>query len=113
MSLDTLRALRRSGSRPDGLLKVVVGRHSTAGERPDVIAVAPEDRAQFLDWRAVVGLPFALFVCDGATAQAEQVFDALLTVNAKPAGACWRDGAVTADEATAPTLQRMWEALCL
>lgn len=113
MSLLTLRDLRRSGRKPDGIVKVVVGKRSSAEDRPDVIAVAPEDRAQFLDWRAAVGLPFALFVCDGATAQAEQVFDALLAANAKPAGACWRDGAVTADEPTAQTLKRMWEALCL
>jgi hypothetical protein len=113
MSLEALRELRRSGAKPDGLVKVVVGKRCAYDDCPDVISVSPSDRPLLMDWRAVVGLPLALFVCDGAEDQAERVLDAALAVNCKPFGACWSDGPVCSHEPSRRPLMRMWELLCL
>lgn len=112
MSLETLRELRRSGSKPDAVVKVVVGRR-TADERPDVICLTASDRPAFMDWRAVIGLPVVLFTLDGFNDLGEQALDAIVAAGGRVIAGTWRDATVTTDEAIKPTLHRMWEALCL
>lgn len=113
MSLETLGQLRRDGERPSGVLKVVVGKRVPAVDGDvDVIAVPMDAQPQHMDWRPVVGLPLVLLVCDGATALAERVFDALIAAKCKPIGAVWSDVVVTSDEPTKPVLRRMWRTLC-
>lgn len=113
MSLSTLRELRLSGAKPDGIVKVVVGKRTPADSRPDVVSVTSEDRPHLMDWRPLVGLPAAVFVCRGADDLAERTFDAITAAKCKPSGACWHDGPVSDDEPSRPILKRMWEALCL
>lgn len=112
MSLDALRELRRAGSRPDSVVKVVVGRR-TADDRPDVICLTASDRPALMDWRAVIGLPVVLFTLDGFNDLGEQTLDAIRAAGGFVIAGAWRDGSVTTDEAIKPTLHRMWEALCL
>jgi hypothetical protein len=113
MSLQTLRDLRRAGSKPDGIVKVVVGKRTPADSRPDVVSVAAEDRPHLMDWRPLVGLPACLFVCKGADDLAERTYDAMTAAKCHSVGACWFDGPVSSDETTWQTLKRMWEVLCL
>lgn len=114
MSLDSLRDLRRSGSSPDVIVKVVVGRRIPALEAsPDVITILPADQPALLDLRPIVGLPLALFVCPGSDELAESTLDALLAAGGRVHGAAWSDATCTTDEPTKPVLHRMWELLCL
>lgn len=112
MSLESLRQYRRQGQRPS-LVKLVVGASAAVGDGPDLIAISADARADRMDWRAVIGLPLALFVADGADAAGEQAFDAAVAAGAQPLGACWRDGAVSTNEEVRAILPRMWEVLCL
>lgn len=113
MSLETLRQLRREGVKPDGAIKVVVGHRVPAVDGDaDVIALPMDAQPHHMDWRPVVGLPVVLLVCDGATALAERVFDALMAVKCQPIGAVWRDVVVTTDHPTEPVLRKLWSALC-
>jgi hypothetical protein len=114
MSLAALRTLRVNHAKPEGVVKVVVGRRiPSVASRPDVISVRTAPELRGMDLRPVIGLPVALFVCDGFTPLAEQAFDALLAAGAMPIGAVWRDEVVTSHEPAKPALRRAWEALCL
>lgn len=114
MSLESLRALRRDGVRPPGVLKVVVGKRVPVVEGDaDVIAVPPDAQPHHMDWRPVIGMPLVLLVCEGADPLAERVFDALMAAKCNPVGAVWRDVVVTTDHPTRPVLKKLWEVLCL
>lgn len=114
MSLHSLRQHRLQGSVPAGVVKVVVGKRLPAiNARPDVIAVDAPDQPALMDWRPVVGLPLALFVCRGADPLAERVLDALMPAGCRLLGSAWHDAIESTDEAIKPVLHRMWEALCL
>ncbi len=113
MSLETLRQMGRDGGKPTGILKIVVGKRlPSVSDSADVIAVDLSDQPQHMDWRAVVGLPAALFVCPGADTHAEKVFDALMAAGCRPIGAAWCDVAVSTDEPTQSVLSKFWSALC-
>jgi hypothetical protein len=112
MSLEALRQMRRAGDKPSGIVKVVVGRRLPVFESDaDVITIAGADQPQFMDWRAVVGLPVALFVAPEGWEVGEQAYDALRAAGAKVLGVAWRDTTI-APEAAAPVLHRMWGVLC-
>jgi hypothetical protein len=111
MSLETLRQMRRRGEVPS-LVKVVVGkRNPVIDADADVVSVATADQPRHMDWRAIVGLPVALFVCEGQSVLGEQVYDAVKPAGAKLLGVAWRDKVIGADSAQ-PTLARMWRILC-
>jgi hypothetical protein len=115
MSLDALRKLRRRGEKPWGLVKIVIGKPAPYGiERdvPEVISVTSQDQPDLMDWRAVFGLPLALFVCNGSDELAERVLTAVVAAGAQLVGAAWSDVATSTDEAIKPVLRRMWEQLC-
>lgn len=113
MTLQALADTRRAGMKPDGIVKVVIGRRSTADDRPDVICVTAADRPAFMDWRAVIGLPVVLFTLDGFNDLGEQTLDAVRAAGGLVIAGAWRDSIVTTDEAIKPMLHRMWEVLCL
>jgi hypothetical protein len=114
MSLSALRTLRVNHAKPEGVVKVVVGKRlKSVDSRPDVITVRTAPELRGMDLRPVIGLPVVLFVCDGFTPLAEQAFDALIAAGAQPIGAVWRDVAVTSHEPSKPALRRAWESLCL
>lgn len=112
MSLDSLRQLRRQGEKPDSIVKVVIGRrHPVFEGAPDVVTVAAPDQPMFMDWRPVVGLPVAIFVCDDCSDLGERVFDAIKAAGGKFLGVVWRDTAL-APEPAQPVLNKMWRTLC-
>lgn len=114
MSLDALRQLRRQGERPTHVFVVVGKRLPALNDSPRVVAVSTGDQPAQMDWRPVVGLPVALFVCPGADLDlAERTFDAMTVAKCEPIGAVWPDVVVTTDEARKPILRQMWELLCL
>lgn len=113
MSLQTLRELRRQRAKPDSLLKVVVGqRVPDFDARPEVISVIADDKPYLMDWRPVLGLPLALFVCRGAEALAVPVADAVVAAGGLLQGSAWGDTETSTDEAIKPVLRQMWEELC-
>lgn len=114
MSLQALADLRRSGVKPSGPIKVVVGKLVPAVDGyADIVAVPADAQPQHMDWRPLIGLPAVLLVCNGATPLAERVFDSMVAAKCSPIGAAWNDAVVTSDEPTKPVLRRMWEVLCL
>jgi hypothetical protein len=114
MSLDALRELRRSHAKPDSLLKVIVGKRAPDFDtRPEVISVVEADQPALMDWRPVLGLPLALFVCQGAEALAVPVAEAAVAAGAHLQGSAWHDSETCTDEAIKPVLRQMWEVLCL
>lgn len=113
MSLASLRDLRMAGGKPEQTIKLVVGAiPKLPAEFPDLITVKDGETPERMDWRAVVGLPLAVFVADGHDALASRAWNAAVQAGAVPVGAAWRHEAVTTDETARPVLGQMWELLC-
>lgn len=111
MSLDTLRDLRLSRSKPTATLKLV------AGPVPDYLAWWPDvigvtESPERMDWRPVVGLPLAVLVADGYVDIGSRAFDCAMAAGCIPVGVAFRDGGHSIDDAARAPLHRLWELVC-
>ena len=111
MSLATLAEMRRERVRPTAVVKLVAGpMPDWLASRPDVIAVT--ESPERMDWRPVVGLPFAVFVADGFLDLGERAFECAIAAGGNPLGVAFSDSAHSLTEEAMAPLRRMWEALC-
>lgn len=116
MSLDSIRAMRRSGYAPDGPVVVLIGRRPKSVDESAALVVVDGSPRQ--DWRPLVGL----WVCVVRAADADartvlSVVDGLQSVGVKWFGYVDRSEALPGIVGAGPqhhaVLRKTWESLCL
>lgn len=117
MSLEALRQLRRRGSRPDGVITILVGQlPKWRRDSAAFVHIAPDARIDQIDWRPLVGLWVAMFVTTRDTAAAAALLRCLEGVKVKFYGAADHSGTypcvADATERHHTNLRATWEALC-
>jgi hypothetical protein len=116
MSLDTLRDLRRAGSKPDAPVKVILGtRHTWLQEWPDMVLLRESDNPSLMDWRPLVGLPVVILAQTNDAARTLSVVEAVIAAGARLLGAVDPDGSYPIEERGSDThrlFKKTWEAVC-
>jgi hypothetical protein len=117
MSLESLRAMRRSGNKPANLIWVVIGEHPRqVHDSESLVVVRPNVDPKFMDWRPLVGLWVALFSQGQSSELILKTLDALQAVNAKVFGAVDESGVYPCIADPKPEhnamLHRAWELSC-
>lgn len=117
MSLAALRSCRLNGTRPDGVVWVVIGPAPRWLDDDASVVVVPENaKPERTDWRPLVGLWVALFQTMPLADLTLRTLRELERVGAKLYGAADHTGAhplvaqPTQDHRI--NLRRVWESLC-
>lgn len=95
MSLEALRALRRSGKRPSGPILAIVGNQPK--HHKDMVTefvVQPTDKPEAMDMRPLVGLWVAVLVMDKSEPLGGRVLEAAMKAGAKIYGVALPDRTV-------------------
>lgn len=88
MSLEAIRAVRRSGHKPDTPVLIVVGRcPKWARNLPHVVSVPADANPALMDMRPLVGVWVAVLLLDPLYALGARVMDAVTEAGAKFYGA--------------------------
>ncbi len=112
MSLETLAKLRRARKRPQFAHVVLGDAPAWFGEGPGEVVIRPADRPEFLDLRALVGIPIHVIELARDDARFEATVDALLAAGAHIDGLVSWAGATAETPEYEAALVRLREQLC-
>jgi hypothetical protein len=87
MSLESLRALRLQGNRPNAPVTVMVGMKPRLDDNEGTVVIPAHAAPSIMDFRPLMGLWVVLVVADGCADLALKTLDAMVAAGAKVFGA--------------------------
>jgi hypothetical protein len=112
MSLADLLEARRAGKKPDHVLVLIGTKPKALDDGLDRVHIAPTDRPQLMDLRALVGCTVTVVETERNDPLFEQAVEALQAAGARIEGLVSSAGATGRDAEHETILTRMREHLC-